>query len=63
MGKSVAINTQGDQILLAILAIVTAELLVMNLKVIFTATVLAFPPISRQDLHTEGRIGCGIQTY
>ena len=47
MDKSVTINTQCDQILLAVLAIVTAEFLVMDLKVIFTATVLAFPPVSR----------------
>jgi len=63
MHEIVAINTQCDQILLAVLAIVTAEFLVMNLKVIFTATVLAFPPISGQDLHAEGCIGCGIQTH
>jgi hypothetical protein len=63
MDKSVAINTQCDQILLAVLAIVTAEFLVMDLKVIFTATVLAFPPVSRQDLHPEGCIGCSIQTH
>jgi hypothetical protein len=61
MHEIVAINTQCDQILLAVLAIVTAEFLVMNLKVVSTATVLAFPPVSRQDLHTEGCIGCGIQ--
>jgi hypothetical protein len=47
MHEIVAINTQCDQILLAVLAIVTAEFLVMNLKAIFTATGLAFPPVSR----------------
>jgi hypothetical protein len=63
MLESVAINTQCDQILLAVLAVVTAEFLVMNLEVIFTATVLAFPPVSRQYLDTEGCIGCSIQTH
>jgi hypothetical protein len=63
MREIVALNTQCNQILLAVLALVTAEFLVMNLQVIFTATVLAFPPVSRQDLHTEGCIGCSIQTH
>jgi hypothetical protein len=63
MYESVAINTQCDQVLLAVLASVTAEFLVMNLKAIFTATVLAFPPVSGQDLQTEGRIGCNIQAH
>ncbi len=63
MHEIVAINTQCDQILLAVLAAVTAEFLVMNLKVIFPATVLAFPPVSRQDLHPEGCIGCSFQTH
>jgi hypothetical protein len=47
MYEIVAIKTQCDQILLAVFAIVTAEFLVMNLKAIFAATVLAFPPVSR----------------
>ena len=47
MHEIVAINTQCDQILLAVLAILTAEFLVMNLKAISTTTVLAFPPVSR----------------
>jgi hypothetical protein len=63
MHEIVAINTQRDQVLLAVLAIVTPEFLVMNLKVILTTTVLAFPPVSRQDLHTGGCIGSRIQTY
>ena len=63
MHEIVAINTQCDQILLAVLAIVTAEFLVMNLKVVSTATVLAFPPVSGQDLQTQGCIGCNIQAH
>jgi hypothetical protein len=47
MCEIVAINTQCDQILLAVPAIVTAEFFVMNLKVIFAATVLAVPPVPR----------------
>ena len=47
MHEIVAINTQCDQILLAIFTTVTPELLVMNLKVILTTTVLAFPAVSR----------------
>ena len=63
MHEIMTINTQGDQIILPILPTVTAEFLVMNLKVILTTTVLAFPPVSRQDLHTEGCVGRNIQTH
>jgi hypothetical protein len=56
MHEIVAINTQCDQILLAVLAIVTAEFLVMNLKVVSTATVLGIstrlsPRSSHGGLH------------
>jgi hypothetical protein len=63
MLEIMTINTQCDQIILPIRPTVTAEFLVMNLKVILTTTVLAFPTVSRQYLHTDGCIGCSIQTY
>ena len=63
VNERVALLTQRDQILLAILPIVAAELFMMNLEQIVRAAVLAHPPVSSQDLQTERCIGLGIQTH
>jgi hypothetical protein len=53
MSQLVAISTQCDQILLAIVSRLTTELVMVDLKVGGTATVLASPGISPQHLLAE----------
>jgi len=60
MCEIMAISTQSYQILVAISATVASEFLMMNLKPISTAAVLAFPSVSRQDLQTERCVGLDI---
>ena len=50
MCGSVTIETEGDQIVLTILAAVAAELFVMNFKVCHRAAELAAPAVSPQYL-------------
>ena len=46
-------GTQSDQVLLGVVAQLTAKLLVMNLKIAQTAARLTSPAIPLQDLATE----------
>jgi hypothetical protein len=57
-----AISAQRNQVLLAILSALTAELLVVYLQPIPTATVLASPSISFQDLQAQSFVRLGVQT-
>src|SRR5437870_12930286 len=50
-------RTQSDQVFLGILAQMTAELLVMNLKIVQTAARLTFPSIPLQNFATELLVG------
>jgi hypothetical protein len=50
-------GTQCDQVVLRILAQLTAELLVMNLKIAQTAARLTSPAIPLQDFSTELLVG------
>jgi hypothetical protein len=56
----VALEAQGDQVVLAILATLTPEPLVMDLKLVGAAAVLASPSISPQDLQAECFIRFGV---
>ena len=52
-------GTQRDQVFLGILTQLTAEFLVMNLKIAQSAAGLTSPAISLQDLTTELLVGLG----
>ena len=52
-------RTQRDQVVLGILAQLTAEFLVMNLKIAQTAARLTSPTIPLQDFSTELLVGFG----
>jgi hypothetical protein len=52
-------GTQRDQVVLGILAQLTAKLLVMNLKIVPAAARLTFPSIPLQDFATELLVGLG----
>jgi hypothetical protein len=52
-------RTQRDQVVLGVVAPVTAELLVMNLKIVQTAARLTFPSIPLQNFATELLVGLG----
>ena len=54
-----ASGTQRDQVVLGVVAQSTAELLVMNLKIVQTAARLTFPSIPLQNFSTELRVGLG----
>ena len=50
-------RTQSDQVLVGVVAQLTAKLLVMNLKIAQTATRLTFPSIPLQNFATELLVG------
>ena len=50
-------RTQRDQVVLGVTAQMTAELLVMNLKIAQTAAKLTFPSIPLQNFATELLVG------
>ena len=52
-----ACGTQCDQIVLGVVAQLTAKLLVMNLKIAQTAARLTFPSIPLQNFATELLVG------
>src|SRR5438270_13697465 len=54
-----ASGTQCDQVVLGVVAQVTPELLVMNLKIAQAAARLTFPYIPLQDFATELLVGLG----
>jgi hypothetical protein len=54
-----ASGTQRDQVVLGVVAQSTAELLVMNLKIVQTAARLTFPSIPLQNFATELLVGPG----
>jgi hypothetical protein len=59
MGFSMTGGTQRDQVFLGVVAPVTAELLVMNLKIVQIAARLTFPSIPLQHFATELLVGLG----
>jgi hypothetical protein len=52
-------GTQRDQVFLGVVARSTAELLVMNLKIVQTSARLTFPSIPLQNFATELLVGLG----
>jgi len=52
-------GTQRDQVVLGVVAQLTAKLLVMNLKIVQTAARLTFPSIPLQNFSTELLVGFG----
>jgi hypothetical protein len=56
----VAIGTQGDQIFFSIIAGLTPKFLVMYLESMASATALALPSVSPQNLRTEMIVRIGI---
>jgi hypothetical protein len=56
MKAIVALEAQSDQVLLAILATLTPEPLVMDLKLVSAAAILASPFVSPQGLQAKSFI-------